>query len=215
MAERGKFFVFEGVGSAGKGTQSQYAYDLLIRNGYDVVLTREPGGTTGGEIIRQLIFKLKRADLITSGEQMVLFFASRKLLITELIEPSIEQGIIVLGDRFFPSTKAYQGCAEGGDIIKIESLIRIALDDYNPDAIFFLDIEATTALSRFSAENANDPFDRTGLDYTRRVVSGYREMARTKWRGINWYTINGELEVNEVSMEVKAALEDVLNKKLS
>src|SRR3990167_3619741 len=142
MKENGKFIVFEGPGAAGKGTQISFAKDLLSRNGFEVLTTREPGGTSAGEEIRQLIFKLRGEHLITPGEQMVLFFAARKLLVQEIIKPNRKLGKVILGDRFDPSTGAYQGYAEGGDMKKIEGLIRVGLDGFKPDAVVLLDVSA-------------------------------------------------------------------------
>ncbi len=97
--ERGKFVVFEGVGGSGKGTQIGIAKDLLIRNGLEIITTREPGGIEASEVIRKLIFTLKQEKLIDAGEQMVLFFAARKFWVDGVVAPNIEQGIHILSDR--------------------------------------------------------------------------------------------------------------------
>lgn len=216
MQERGKFIVFEGVGASGKGTQMEYARTLLEGNGYEVMMTREPGGTTGGEYIRQLIFNLRRNDLITPGEQMVLFFASRLLLIKEVIEPSCEKGITTLGDRFYTSTGAYQGYAEKGDMDKIHALIKVGLDGFKPDGVLYLDISRETALTRLSEEitENDDPFDRERADYFDRLIAGYRTMADEGWGGLNWYFVNGEPEIVEVSKSIKDNLEKILDTEL-
>ena len=204
------------MGNAGKGTQIAKTYDLLLVNGCNALTTREPGGTSGGEEIRQLIFELKRSNLITPEEQMVLFFASRKLLITEVIEPALSEGKVVLGDRFYTSTAAYQGFAEGGDMQKIISLVDVGLGGFKPDATILLDISPETALARLKkGGDGNDPFDREKEDYFERVIAGYREMARTCWGGLNWYLVNGEQSVEKVSDSVAEVLEDILGQKLT
>lgn len=214
MKENGKFIVFEGPGAAGKGTQINFAKDLLSRNGFGVVTTREPGGTSAGEEIRQLIFKLRGEHLITSGEQMVLFFAARKLLVQEIIKPNQGLGKVILGDRFYPSTGAYQGYGEGGDLKKIEDLIRVGLEGFKPDAVVLLDVSAKVAIARLKKEGNDDPFDRANIEYFERVVAGYREMAGTAWGDLRWYVINGERGIAEVSQSVKGVLENILETKL-
>lgn len=212
--EKGKFIVFEGIGSAGKGTQINYADKLLQKNGIVVVKTREPGGTSGGEEIRQLIFKLKEADLITPGEQMVLFFAARRLLIKEIIEPALRKGKVSLADRFYHSTGAYQSYGEGGDMEKVLSLIEVGLGGFKPDAVVLLDVSPRTAMERIIRDKEDDPFDRLNKDFFEKVVNGYREMANDNWGGHDWYVVDGEMEVSRVSSKVRNVLEDILETKL-
>lgn len=119
MVERGKFIVFEGIGGCGKSSQIEPARDFISSLGYDVVTTREPGGTVPGEDIRDLIFALKDKKLINADQQMILFFASRYMLAKELIIPELDKGRIVLSDRLYPSTGAYQGYGEGADMDNI------------------------------------------------------------------------------------------------
>lgn len=212
--ETGKFIVFEGVGASGKGTQIRLAKDMLARNGFEVITTREPGGTSAGEEIRQLIFKLRGEQLITPGEQMVLFFASRKLLINEVIRPNRESGKLILGDRFYTSTGAYQGYAERGDMGKIEALIKVGLDGFRPDAVILLDVSPSVAMARLKKEGNDDPFDRANEEYFERLVAGYREMAGIGWMNLRWYRVNGEKSIQAVSDGVKAVLENILEMKL-
>lgn len=214
MKETGRFIVFEGVGSSGKGTQIRFAHELLLRNGFEVVTTREPGGTDGGEEIRQLIFDLRGEHLITPGEQMVLFFASRRLLVKDVILPNLVGGKVILGDRFYTSTAAYQGYAEKGDLAKIEAIIRVGLKSFKPDAIVFLDVSAGVAMERNKREGNDDPFDRSNVEYFERLVAGYREMAGTGWGDLRWYVVNGESTIEEVSKGVKRILENILETKL-
>jgi dTMP kinase len=213
VKEIGSLVVFEGVGNAGKGTQIRLASGLLRRNGYDVLTFREPGGTGVGEDIRELIFDLRREHLITPGEQMVLFFASRRALLKEVINPGLAQGKLILGDRFYTSTGAYQGYAEGGDMEKILALIRVGLKGFKPDAVILLDVSPETAMAREKKEN-DDPYDRNLPDYYRRLVAGYREMAASGWGDMKWYKVDGEPAIKQVLEEVRAVLEEILQRKL-
>lgn len=209
--ERGKFVVFEGPGGCGKGTQIQIAERLLTSNGLSVVTTREPGGTEGAEKIRQLIFDLREKKLIGPEEQMVLFFAARKLWVEQLVRPSLKSGKNVLADRCYTSTGAYQGYAEGGDLDRILEISDIVMRGIKPDAIILLDVSAETSMSRRNDPNG-DPFDKETISYFERVVAGYREMAHSGWGGLNWYRIDGEPSVEEVSISVKKVLEDIFQR---
>ena len=139
MKERGLFPVFEGVGGCGKGTQIEIAKNLLLKNGFNVIATREPGGIGESEKIRKLIFDLKERKLIGAKGQTVIFFTARKFWVDGLVAPSIDKGIHVLGDRCYASTGAYQGYAEGGDkegiILEIADVI---MGKHKPDAIILL-----------------------------------------------------------------------------
>lgn len=221
MTERGKFIVFEGVNGCGKGTQISYAEKLLKNNGYKVKLTREPGGTKAGEQIRNLIFKLRSENgedgkpLINSGEQMVLFFACRHLLAKNIVEPNVKKGKIVLSDRLHPSTGAFQGYGEGGDMKKILKIADIVLEKNRPDAIILLDLDPEKAVERSKKRNVtDDPWDRQQLEFFQKVVNGYREMARTNWDNLHWYMVDGTPEIEKVSQGIKQTLEDILQKKL-
>lgn len=212
--ERGKFVVFEGPGGCGKGIQIEIAKTLLLNNGFEVVATREPGGVGPSEEIRQLIFELKDKKLIGSEGQMVMFFTARKFWVDELVAPNINKGINVLGDRAYPSTGAYQGFAEGGDQEKILKMADIIMRGYKPDAVLLLDISSGTSRERRGKDVNGDPFDRETPEYLERVVSGYREMAKTGWGGLNWFVINGEPEPTMVSESIAKILENIFETKL-
>lgn len=212
--ERGKFVVFEGPGGCGKGIQIEIAKTLLLNNGFEVVATREPGGVGPSEEIRQLIFELKDKKLIGSEGQMVMFFTARKFWVDGLVAPNINKGINVLGDRAYPSTGAYQGFAEGGDQEKILKMADIIMRGYKPDAVLLLDISSGTSRERRGKDVNGDPFDRETPEYLERVVSGYREMAKTGWGGLNWFVINGEPEPTMVSESIAKILENIFETKL-
>lgn len=207
--EKGKFIVFEGIGGCGKSSQIEPARDYIASLGYDVVATREPGGTVPGEKIRNYIFTLKGEDFINSDQQMILFFASRYLLLNDLIIPKLKEGSVVLSDRLYPSTGAYQGYGEGVDMDKILKTAEVTFGINKPDAVFLFDIFKETAVER--NEKEDDPFDRMDIEYFQRVIEGYREMAETGWGNLNWYVVNGELSISEVSANVRIILDGILN----
>lgn len=209
METEARFIVFEGVGGSGKTTQISLAAEFLESEGYEVVVTREPGGVEPAEKIRELIFALKDNKLIGPEGQMVLFFAARKLWIEEVVRPALENGKVVLTDRCHTSTAAYQGFAEGGDLERIKAISEIVMGDTLPNAVIFLDVSPDIAIERKIGDES-DPFDKEGRDYFERLIVGYRRMAQESWGGLKWYTVNGEGSIEEVSERVKLVLEDIL-----
>ncbi len=207
--KRGKFIVFEGVGGSGKTTQIELAKKFLQENGLKVLATREPGGVEASEKIRELIFRLRGENLIGPEGQMVLFFAARYLWLNSLVKPALEKGINVITDRAHTSTAAYQGFAEGGDLNQILAISQIVMEGARPDAVIFLDISQETAIKRKEAESERDPFDKQGKDYLKRLIIGYRKMAKEGWGDLKWYTVDGEGTIEEVRVRVSEVLSQI------
>jgi dTMP kinase len=214
MQERGKFVVFEGPGGSGKGTQIEFSEKLLKANKLPTVFTREPGGIEAAETIRNLIFVLRRKELIKAEGQMVLFFAARQLWVVGVVKPNIDKGVNVLTDRSYASTGAYQGYAEGGDQKTILEIADAIMGDYKPDAVILLDVSRETSLKRRGINTNGDPFDERPPEYFDKVIAGYREMAAAGWGGLNWFMVNGEMKPELVSEEIAKILEDVFHQKL-
>jgi dTMP kinase len=212
--EKGKFVVFEGAGGSGKGTQINFAKDLLTNNGLQVVYTREPGGIEPAEEIRRLIFTLREKKLIGPEGQLSLFFAARDLWVIGVVVPNIDGGTNVLTDRCHTSTGAYQGYAEGGDQKQILAIADVVLGNYKPDAVVLLDVSRETSMQRRGKDVNGDPFDKETPAYFDRLIAGYREMAKTGWGGLNWFVVNGEPKPEIVSESVAKVLEVIFEKKL-
>ena len=208
--KRGWFIVFEGIGGCGKTTQIKEAQKNLMDRGFDVIVTREPGGVEASEKIRQLIFKLKSEGVANADHQMALFFAARSIWLETLVIPAVKDKKIVLSDRFDSSTNAYQGWAEKGNKKTIERFSEIVSGGFKPDAIILLRVSEKTAIKRKSKDKEGDPFDNEGLDYFKRLVKGYDNMAKNNWRGINWYLVDGEKKVEDVSKSINDILEIIL-----
>jgi len=211
--ERGKFVVFEGPGGSGKGLQIEIAKKLLLNNGFQVISTREPGGVGPSEEIRQLIFTLKDLKLIGAEGQMVMFFTARKFWVDQLVAPSINSGIHVLGDRSYTSTGAYQGYAEGGDQNRILKIADVIMGGCKPNAVLLLDISGETSRKRRGKDVNGDPFDRETPEYVERLIAGYREMAKIGWGGLNWFVVDGEPKPEVVSESVAKVLEGIFETK--
>ncbi len=206
MPERGKSIYLEGIGGAGKSTQVEFLLKHISSLGQRVILTREPGGNPAAEKIRGLIFSLKEKGVINADHQMALFFAARYLWVTEVVRPNLDKGINVVSDRSYFSTAAYQGYAEGGDLETIRKISDIVMDGCKPNAVILLDISPEEAALRRNERLENDPFDKTGLEYVKRLVNGYRDMAQNNWGDVPWIIINGEQQVEKVSDDIQRAL---------
>ncbi|MFP4143949.1 MAG: dTMP kinase [Phycisphaeraceae bacterium] len=171
---RGRFVVFDGPDGSGKSTQFRQLLKLLESRGIAVCQVREPGGTSVGERIRDLLLDPETGDMDVRCE-MLLYMASRAQLVARRIAPAVAAGQLVLADRFISSTLAYQGTAGGLDKADIVRVGEIALHDYWPDLVVIFDVDEQTAARRLSP--LLDRIEQRGAAYHRRVRHGYLEQA--------------------------------------
>lgn len=143
----GLFITFEGLEGSGKSTQARLLYERLQARGYPVILTREPGGTRIGEMIRRILVDLQHTEMAATTETL-LFAAARAQLVSELIRPYLGTGGIVLCDRYADSTYAYQGYGLGRDLDELHAIIKIATGGLIPDLTFYLDLTPEEGLER-------------------------------------------------------------------
>lgn len=174
------FITFEGVDGSGKTTQVSQTADYLREQGYDVLATREPGGTPIGDQIRELLLENKDDPDIHAHTELLLFCASRAQLIAEVVLPHLRAGGIVISDRYTDSTYAYQGYGHGLNVDKLKQINDFATTGLHPDLTIFLDITPKEALKRRAAGtlfgqtwNRLDDMD---IAFHERVYKGYREM---------------------------------------
>lgn len=168
---RGHLITFEGTDGSGKTTQIQLAKEFLEKKGCDVIASREPGGTKMAEEIRKLIKHGPSRFPIT---EMFLFEAARADYVESLIKPHLEQGRVVLSDRYFDSTLAYQGYASGVNLNAIFYFNTIASQGYFPDLTFFLDAPVQEGLE---ASVEKDNIEARGHSFMERVRDGYLNLA--------------------------------------
>lgn len=184
MSKRGLFITLEGGEGAGKSTQSRRLKSALEAEGYEVVLTREPGGTPESEKIRDLLVQRDGGDWTPIAE-CLLFFAARQMHVEKLIKPALAEGKIVISDRFTDSTIAYQGYGHGFDIPTIRQVEKVALDGFKPDMTFVLDLPVEEGLSRSlrqkdissGKENTEDRFEKLKRDFHEKLRQGFLEIA--------------------------------------
>jgi dTMP kinase len=176
---RGKFITFEGGEGAGKSTQAGLLAARLQARGIDVVLTREPGGSAGAEIIRHVILS-GAAKPLGPEVEAVLFAAARADHLDHVIRPALERGSWVVCDRFADSTRVYQGALGKVDPRIVRGLERVTVGDAIPDLTVILDLAAELGLQRTRSRNAGgdgDRFEQEGLDFHKQLRAAYREIA--------------------------------------
>jgi len=156
---RGKFITFEGGEGSGKSTQIRMLEEHLDTNGVRNIVTREPGGSTGAEIIRHLVLS-GMGKLLGPEAETLLFAAARDDHVRSVIEPALKQGIWVLCDRFFDSTRAYQGSLGKVSADVLNAMQRVTIGDLKPDLTIILDVAVEIGLQRASARRGSDTPDR-------------------------------------------------------
>jgi dTMP kinase len=167
--ERGKFITFEGIDGAGKSTQLAYLADHLRRQGRDVVVTREPGGTPVGEALRQIVLT---QDMDPRTETL-LMFAARAEHLARVIRPALAAGRWVVCDRFSDATFAYQSGGRQLPAVDVESLERWVHPDLVPDRTILVDIAPEVAARRLAAARAADRFESEQTAFFARVRAAY------------------------------------------
>ena len=184
----GLFITFEGGEGCGKSTQSKLLLKQLEQKNIAVVLTHEPGGTALGNELRKTL-KRKQDSSISPQAELFLLAASRAQLVAEVIHPALEEGKVVLCDRFTHSTMVYQGYGRGLDFTAIKLVNNMATRHLNPDLIILLDISPEQGLAR--KQSLKDRFELEDLSFHRRVREGYVKMAAAE--PDRWLVIDASL----------------------
>jgi dTMP kinase len=172
----GLFITVEGTEGVGKSTNIEFVESLLRQNGVDVLVTREPGGTTLGEELRSLLLEV-REQSVSDVTELLLIFAARAQHIHEVIRPALAQGRWVLCDRFTDATYAYQGGGRGlatESIATLESLVQGSL---RPDHTILLDVDVETGLTRARGRGALDRIEQENMAFFEAVRSSYLALA--------------------------------------
>jgi dTMP kinase len=171
---KGFFITLEGGEGAGKSTQARRLAEALRAAGREVVLSREPGGTPGAEAIRSLL--LDPAMALTPLADTLLHFAARADHAERLVKPALARGAVVICDRFYDSTAAYQGYGMGGDLNAIAALIRLI--GLIPDLTFVLEVTELVAKERLAGRGgAADRYELMGGETMARIAAGFRAIA--------------------------------------
>jgi dTMP kinase len=180
----GLFVTFEGGEACGKSTQVKRLVRRLEKMGRAVLAVQEPGFTEIGSAIRELLLHARTGDLMRNETELLLFAASRAQLVGETIRPAIENGLVVVSDRFYDSTTVYQGIGRGLDLTFIVALNQFVTGGCKPDRTFVLDLDVaisrTRQLRRVRPVGQKDRMERLSDEFFEQVRSGYLEIARTE-----------------------------------
>lgn len=207
--KRGIFLSFEGGEGSGKSLQAKRLEDDLRARGRDVVLTREPGGTAAGERIRDIVLHAQEIALSPEA-QVLLYSTARAQIVREVIRPALDRGTIVIADRFFDSTFAYQGYGHGVSFDHIRAVTDLAVDGLVPDRTFLLDIAVDIGLGRsgWRAQSKWDRFEVLDHAFHDRVRQGYLTLAADE--PARWVVIDAGRDENSVAADVRRAVDAVL-----
>lgn len=178
--KRGLLISFEGSEGSGKTTQIAELSERLENEGFEVVVTREPGGTEIGEEIRHLLMHATASEKLTPEAELLLFAASRAQLVRELILPSLEAGKIILCDRFLDSTTVYQGVGRQISMEPVHIINTFAVGSIMPDLTVVLDVPAELGMARIKRRKTDlpDRMETETIDFYRKVREGYLMLAK-------------------------------------
>jgi dTMP kinase len=172
------FFSFEGIDGSGKSTQARLLADALRARGFEVVEVREPGGTVLGEQIRRLL--LDPDSQISARAELLLFSAARAQLVETVVRPALNRGAVVIADRFFDSSTAYQGSGRGlAEADWMMTLHRFATAGHSPSRTYLVDVPPEEAARRRSGR-PGDRMEQNDLDFYARVRASYRSLSRSE-----------------------------------
>ncbi len=207
---KGIFITFEGIDGTGKTTQQHLVAQALRDRGYDVVESREPGGTQLAESVRQLV--LDSSLPLTTDTQTLLYLAARSEHVNKLLRPSLAAGKIVICDRFSDSTLVYQGLAQGKTLAELDMLRQLnafATGGLVPDLTLVFDASPEALLARRAQRGVSDRYEQQGLDFQMHLRAGFLQLAEYEPQRIRLIDAGGS--VDEVSKAVLAAIGSVLD----
>lgn len=207
------FITFEGPDGGGKTTQVAMTVETLKAREHNVLLTREPGGTDIGNQIRHVLHDMKNQAMHPRTE-LLMYSASRAQIVEEVIKPQLAKGGLVICDRFFDSTYAYQGYGHGLDLNQLKQITEFATGGLKPDLTILLDIAPEDSLQRrlSSLDKGGEwnRLDAMALDFHKRVRDGYHALVAAEPK--RWVVINAAQSVEKVQADILAVLEKRLKK---
>ena len=202
---KGRFITFEGSEGCGKSTQVRLLAERLAALGRRVRTLREPGGTPIGEEIRHTLKHSHNNAAMTAEAELLLMNASRAQIVREVIRPALAAGEIILCDRFYDSTTAYQGYGRQLDLEKVKAVIEFAVGETKPDLTLFLHVPAEVSAERLRSRQTNLPFVRDRIEeadqkFFERVAHGFGVIAATEPQRVKF--INGAQPVEAVCTNI-------------
>src|SRR5512143_709585 len=198
------FITLEGPEGSGKTSHIPPLVEYLREKGYTVFPTREPGGTSIGEQIREVIHSLKNVEMGPRTETL-LYQAARAQIVDEVIRPRLAAGEIVISDRYYDSTIAYQGYGHQQDLGQVRALVKYATGGLVPDMTILLDIDVEIGLARKRKDNEWNRLDAYTVEFHKGVRAGYLEMVKAE--PDRWVTVNAEQKWDAVQEELRKVVE--------
>ncbi len=203
------FITFEGPEGSGKTHQLAVLADYLRAQGYSVLTTREPGGTPIGDQIRAILSDVKNTEMRPRTE-ILLFQASRAQLVDQVILPSMQEGKIVLCDRYADSTIAYQGYGHRVDLVRLQQIVEFATGGLKPDLTLLLDVDVKVGLQRRASAGDWNRLDAYAVEFHQRVREGYHQLVQKETQ--RWVVIDAGQPFDAVQQQIRAAVLDRLKK---
>lgn len=193
------FITLEGPEGSGKTSHIPHLVEFLREKGYTVFPTREPGGTSISEQIRDILHDMKNAEMHPRTETL-LYQAARAQIVEQVIKPRLADGEIVISDRYYDSTIAYQGYGHQQDLEQVRGLVKYATGGLVPDLTILLDVDVEEGLKRKKKDNEWNRLDAYTVEFHQRVRAGYLEMVKaepSRWvvvdAGQKWENVQEEL----------------------
>jgi len=197
------FVVVEGLEGAGKSTVIIALRNFLVRQGHQVVCTREPGGTPMAEAIRDCVKQQWESETVTQETELLLMYAARSQLVHNVILPALQQNIFVIGDRHDLSSVAYQGGGRQVPLDTLRALKKLTLGDFTPDFTIYLDIEPSIGLARARGRGELDRIELAGISFFERARKMYKQEILNMDNAVS---INAENSPAIVKRDVLSAL---------
>lgn len=196
----GRFLVLEGVEGSGKSTQARLLGQWLEARSIANIVTREPGGTAVGEEIRELL--LHGRDMPAETE-LLLFNASRAVFIKEVVRPALDAGKVVIADRFYHSSLAYQAYGRGLPLEQARAVCELAIAGVRPDLTMILDVPQQTGAARLATRGEADRIERAGTEFHNRVAEAYRLLPQIEPGSV---LVSGTGSIDEVQQRIRSLL---------
>jgi len=197
------FITIEGPEGSGKTSHIPYLVEYLHEQGHAVFPTREPGGTSISEQIRDILHDLKNAEMHARTETL-LYQAARAQIVEQVIQPRLDDGEIVISDRYYDSTIAYQGYGHQQDLEQVRALVKYATGGLTPDLTILLDLDVEVGLARKKDDRDWNRMDAKTIEFHKRVRAGYLEMVKQEPE--RWVVINSEQKWEAVQEELRQVI---------
>ncbi|MDA7746582.1 dTMP kinase [Psychromonas sp.] len=203
----GKFIVIEGLEGAGKSTAIQYIQNWLIKQGLveaQIALTREPGGTTLAEKMREIVKMDVQGEQLADKAELLIMYAARVQLVEHKVKPALADNKVVIGDRHNWSSLAYQGGGRGIDLSLINEIKQVALGDFKADFTLFLDIEPELGLARARGRGELDRIERLAIDFFNRSRAVFQQLVVDEPNSVS---IDASQSFNQVEESIHTQLD--------